>query len=148
MAFRFRLQSVLDHRQHLEDEAMQGFAQKLQVQQECERHIDWLEQEHRRSRVSLQPKEVSGMPAPEFQMVNEYSTVLRLQVLREQSRLPMLQAETEVFRLKFIEARRERKVLDILKEKHHQRYQKKELLAEQKIIDEAAVSAYRRRKAS
>ena len=145
MAFKFRLQSVLEHRRHLEDEAMHEFARQLHKQKECERHIAWLEEEHRRARRRLFPREYSGMPAPEFQMLNEYSTVLRLQALREQARLPMLQARTEAARQKFIEARRDRKALDLLRKKYLQRYLREQLRAEQKMIDEAAVGAYLRR---
>lgn len=148
MAFKFRLESVLDHRRHLEDKALHAFARELKVQRECERHIDWLEREHRRARQDLEKRELSGMPAPQFQLANEYATVLRLQALREQARLPMLRAAVEAARAKLIEAQRDRKVLEALRDRHRLRWEREQLKAEQKMIDEAAVSAYIRRRSA
>ncbi|MGD8562093.1 MAG: flagellar export protein FliJ [Desulfarculaceae bacterium] len=145
MAFRFRLQSVLDHRRHLEDMAMAYLAEKLGAQKECENQLSWLAGELLRARDDLIQRETSGMPAKEYALANEYVTVLRLQVLRQKSRLPMLQADTEQARQKLVEATRSRKVLEILHNKHLARYQKQQLKMEQNILDEAAVGAYVRR---
>ncbi len=145
MGFRFRLQTVLEHRCHLEDEAKAAFARRLGAQRQAENHIAWLEDEHHRARSKLQNKQVAGMPAPEFIMQNEYVTVLRLQSLREQARLPMLRAETEHYRRLLVEATRERKVLEVLRDKHRARWEREQLLAEQRILDEAAVNTHVRR---
>jgi flagellar FliJ protein len=88
------------------------------------------------------------MPAPQFQLANEYATVLRLQALREQARLPMLRAAVEAARAKLIEAQRDRKVLEALRDRHRLRWEREQLKAEQKMIDEAAVSAYIRRRSA
>lgn len=145
MAFRFRLQTVLDHRQHLEDLVLNRFAIKLQAQQECERHIAWLQKELMRARTELYEKEQEGMPAKEFILANEYVTVLRLQVMREQARLPMLQAETEAVRQELVEATKARKVLEALRDRHRMEYDNEQRLAEQHLLDEVAVGAYVRR---
>jgi flagellar FliJ protein len=145
MAFRFRLQTVLEHRTHLEDLAMQRFGVKLQAQAECERHIAWLQKEMRRARQELYDREQAGMPAKEYILANEYVTVLRLQVLREQARLPLLKAETEAARQELVEATRARKVLEALRDSHRAEYDREQLLAEQRLLDEVAVGAYVRR---
>lgn len=146
MAFKFRLQTVLEHRRHLEDQAKARFARSLGAQRQAENHIAWLEDEHNRARSELQGKQVDGMPAPEFIMQNEYVTVLRLQSMREQARLPMLRAETERHRRKLVEATRERKVLEVLRDGHRARWEREQLLAEQRMLDEAAVNAHVRRR--
>ncbi len=148
MAFRFRLQAVLDHRTHLEELALHEFARRLKAQRECEEHIAWLEAEHRRARAKINDMDVEGMSAPEFQLANEYATVLRLQVIREQSRLPLLEAETEKARQKLMEARKNRLVLETLKERYRRRYQYEQLKAEQRMIDEAAVGGFLRSRMS
>lgn len=145
MAFRFRLQTILDHREHLEDLAMQRFGVKLQAQAECERHIAWLQKEMRRARQELYDREQEGMPAKDYILANEYVTVLRLQVLREQARLPLLQAETEAARQELVEATRARKVLEALRDNHRAEHDREQLLAEQRLLDEVAVGAYVRR---
>ena len=145
MAFRFRLQSVLDHRTHLEDLARHFFAAKLGAQKQCEQHIVWLETEHQRARDDMRLYEVEGMPAKEFVLANEYLTVLRLQSLRERSRLPMLRLETEKARAGLIEATRGRKVLESLKERDFAHWRSEQLKAEQRLLDEAAVGAFVRK---
>ena len=145
MAFRFRLQPVLDHRAHLEDLALQEFALRLNQKREAEEHIAWLEEELGRARGGMGQPGGAGVSAADFQLANEYATVLRLQALRARARLPELEAQAEKARRKLMLARKDRLVLDTLKERHRRRHQREELLAEQRVIDEAAVSAHLRR---
>jgi flagellar FliJ protein len=51
----------------------------------------------------------------------------------------------EQARLKLVEATKERKALELLKEKHKARFLRQELLAEQRILDEVAITAFSRR---
>lgn len=148
MAFRFRLQAVLDHRQHLEDLAFNVFAQMQKVQQQCELHIAWLGDEMRRARLDLAEREQAGMPAKDFIMANEYVTVLRLQVMREQARLPVLKAQTEQARQKLVEATKKRKVLESLRATHRADYDREELMQEQRLLDEVAVGTFARKSLS
>ena len=101
--------------------ALHEFAAKLGSQNECERHMwpGW-RKNTRRARQELNQLEVKGMPAKEYVLANEYTTVLRLQSMREQARLPMLEAETEKARQKLLVATRDRKALDNLRKRHLQ----------------------------
>ena len=148
MAFSFRLQTVLDHRHHLEDLAFNRFAQMQKVQQQYELHIAWLGGELVRARFDLAGREQEGMPAKDFILANEYVTVLRLQVLREQARLPVLKAQTEEARQKLVEATKKRKVLESLRTTHRADYDRQELLQEQRLLDEVAVGSFARRNLS
>ena len=145
MAFVFRLQTVLEHRLHLEDLALNEFARRQRAQQECQRHIAWLGEELKRARLELAQREQEGMPAKDYILANEYVTVLRLQVMREQARLPMLEAASEQARLRLVEATRDRKVLETLRARHKAEYDREQLVAEQRLLDEVAVGAYTRR---
>ena len=145
MVFRFRLQAVLEHRRHLEDLALNEYAQKLTAQRQCQQQIDWLKQEHARARAELQVKERQGMPAKDFILANEYVTVLRLMAMREQSRLPLLEAEVAEARDKLRQATIDRKVMESLRERHLARWEREQLLNEQRLLDEAAVGAFVRR---
>ena len=145
MAFKFRLQSVLEHRRHLEELAKNFCAEKIRAQNQAEEQIRWLEEEHSRARAELQITGGKGIAAKDYILANEYATVLRLQSLREQSRLPFLKDEVEKARQKLLLATRDRKVLETLKEKHLTRYNKEQLAFEQKLLDEAAASGYLRR---
>ena len=145
MAFTFRLESVLEHRRYLEDLARQEFARKLGSQKECENQIEWLTNEHHKARAELFEKEAKGMPAKQFVLSNEYVTVLRLTATRESARLPMLKEETEVARQALLKASTNRKALESLRGAHKKRWEREQLLMEQKILDEAAVNSYLRK---
>lgn len=145
MAFRFRLQSVLDHRQHLEELAQAEFAAHLKTQRDCEAQIAWMEQEMKSRRRELAEREQAGMPAREFLLANEYVTVLRLVARREKERLPRLKAAAERARDKLVEAARDRMVLETLRNRHHEAYLKEQGRLEQTALDEVAVGAYVRR---
>lgn len=145
MPFRFRLQAVLEHRRHQQEAAMAELALKLGAQTQCEQQITWLEKEFRLARSELGRRQRGAMAAKDFVMANEYLTVLRLTSLREQARLPALRAETEGARLKLVEADRRCRVLEKLRQRHKDAYDKREMQSEQRLLDEVAVGAYARR---
>ena len=74
--------------------------------------------------------------------------MLRLQLLREQNRLPILQAQAEEARLKLVEAAQNRKVLESLRQTHQADYDREQLLQEQRLLDEVAVGSFARRNMS
>ncbi len=147
MGFVFRLQTVLDHRLHLEDLALNELAKHLKAQQDCESQIAWMNEELKRARQELTEKEARGIRAQDYILANEYVTVIRLQTMREQSRLPLLRLNTEQARAKLIEATRARKVLETLKDRHRAQWEREQLALEQKLLDEVAVGRFARRQA-
>ena len=145
MAFVFRLQTVLDHRRHLEDLALNELAKHQKAQQDCEAQIAWMHQELQRARQELTEKETKGIRAQDYILANEYVTVIRLQAMREQSRLPLLRLHTQEAREKLIEATRARKVLETLRDRHREQWEREQMALEQKLLDEVAVGRYVRR---
>ena len=123
---------------------MGEFAEKVQKQNQITDQIAFLEKEHARAQREMQNSPAGGMQAKDYILANEYATVLRLQSLREQSKLPVLEIEVEVARQKLLEATRNRKVLEKLRETDLDRYNKDINKFEQKILDEAAVGAFAR----
>lgn len=147
MGFVFRLETVLDHRRHLEDLALNELARRLKAQQDCESQIVWMHEELKRARQELTEREARGIRAQDYILANEYLTVIRLQAMREQSRLPLLRLETDQARAKLIEATRARKVLETLKDRHRAQWERQQLALEQKLLDEVAVGRFARRQA-
>ena len=142
MAFKFRLQSVLNHRLHMEDMAKNELAVHVQARNQCEQRILWLREEMGRIRRDLAEREQKGMSASDFVLANEYVTVLRLQGLREQSRLPMLQGEEDQARAALLKAVQNRKALEVLLKRDKNDYNLAQLAQEQALLDEVAVGAY------
>lgn len=146
MAFRFRLQSVLNHRLHLEDLAKNQLGVRVQARNQCEQRILWLREEMGRIRRDLAEREQKGMSANDFVLANEYVTVLRLQGLREQSRLPMLLSQEDEARAALLKAVQNRKAIEVLLKRDRDQYDQAQLAAEQALLDEVAVGAYVRGK--
>ena len=142
MAFKFRLQSVLTHRLYLEDVAKSELAVQVQARNRCQQRIDWLQEEMSRYRREMAEKEKHGMAAGEFILANEYVTVLRLQIMREQSKLPLLDAQIELARQNLVKAVQNRKAMEILRSRDLEQYTQVQLKLEQNLLDEVAVSAF------
>lgn len=142
MAFKFRLQSVLNHRLHLEDMAKNELGMRVQARNQCEQRILWLREEMGRIRFDLSEREQKGMSASDFVLANEYVTILRLQGLREQSRLPMLISEEDAARTALLKAVQNRRALEVLLERDKKEYNVAQLAAEQALLDEVSVGAY------
>ena len=148
MAFKFRLQSVLEHRQHLEELAKHEFARRLGALRQSQNHLAWLDQEHFQCRAEFNQRQAKGIATDELVLVNEYLTVLRLQAMRERARQNILTQDLDKARAKLVEATRDRKVLESLRTRDLELYQREQLMAEQRLMDEVAVGAHRRRSLS
>lgn len=148
MPFRFRLQSVLEHRAHQKELAMAKLAERLGLQRKCQEQISWLRQESQRAREEFGQRESKGLSAREFILANEYLTVLRLHGLREEARLPGLQAQSLEARQELIEAQRDHRALEILREQHLTDYRREQMRTEQILLDEAAINSHARKEPS
>jgi flagellar protein FliJ len=148
MPFRFRLQSVLEHRAHQKEMAMAKLAEQLGLQRKCREQIAWLRQESERARQELGLREGRGVSAREFILANDYLTVLRLHGLREEARLPGLVAQAQEARAELIEAQRDHRALEILREQHLSEYRREQMRQDQILLDEAAINSHARKEPS
>ena len=145
MAFQFRLESVLKHRKHQEDVALGHYGRRLHALSEAEAQIAWLEKELIRARDQLARREAEGITARDYILANEHVTVMRLKLMGQKARLPKLQAEVEKARLVLMAARKKKKALEVLKDRHRDAWAREQLVLEQKLLDEAAVGAFARK---
>jgi flagellar FliJ protein len=149
MAFKFRLQPVLNQRLYMEDKTKAELGLRLQEQNQCEARISWLREEMLRiRRRMLAAQEEQGMDASSFILNNEYVTLLRLQALREEARLPMLIGQANQARAALVKAMQNRKALELLMERDKKEYEKALAVMERNLLDEVAVGAYARGKIS
>jgi flagellar FliJ protein len=149
MAFKFRLQPVLNQRLHMEDKAKSELGLCLQEQKRCEERISWLREEMLRiRRHMLEAQAEQGMDASSFILNNEYVTLLRLQALREEAKLPMLMNQSEQARAALVKAMQNRKALELLLERDKKEYERALAALERNLLDEVAVGAYARGKIS
>ena len=131
--FKFSLEKILRIRNHHEEEAKIELGRAISALAEIENNIILLTQE----RVRVAADQYN--PANSAAMIKQYMFyILRLDSTKEQLLRDAAQAELKVEQAReaFIEASRERKVLDKLKEKQKKKYDKEKLAQEAKILDE------------
>ncbi|AEF83437.1 flagellar export protein FliJ [Leadbettera azotonutricia] len=133
--FSFNLEKVLTLRKFAEQEAKIELGRAVGVLSEIERHIVSVAQE----RFIAASNQFS--PENSAAMIQQYMFyLLRLDATRDQLLKDAAQAELKVEQARevFLEASRDRKVLDKLKEKRAAEYRKEMLDAEGKALDDIA----------
>ena len=137
-AFTFNLEEVLDIRKYHEDEAKIELGRATGVLAELENRIFSVGQERVRAAAA------QFSPGNNAAMIQQYMFyLLRLDNTKERllKEAAMAELKVEEARDLFLEASRERKVLDSLKEKKQKEYHKEMLSAETRILDDLAAAA-------
>ncbi|MCX6835426.1 MAG: flagellar export protein FliJ [candidate division Zixibacteria bacterium] len=144
--FKFRLEPLLKLRQHREKERQKEHAasvheasmQKEQLQSLDHQRLSTLDQQ--RGRL------VGSLSVTQALVASRYLMQLKRQRLAGTSLLNALEREVEKKRLKLVEAARDRKTYEHLKEKQQSRHRHEAEKRDQKELDEIAVTSYRRHK--
>jgi len=139
--FAFGLEKVLNLRKHYEDEAKIELGRAIGVLAELEWRIRALAEERvRAAAAQFSP----GNSAGEIQQYMFY--LMRLDNIREEQLKEAALAEIKVEQAReaFLEASRERKVLDKLKEKREKEYRKTRLNEDTKVLDDISSGALSR----
>ena len=135
--FTFNLEKVLNLRKFREDEAKIELGRAVGILAELERNIHALGQERARAAAA------QFSPGNSAAMIQQYMFyLLRLDNTKEQllKEAAMAELKVEEARNLFLEASRERKVLDKLKEKRQKEYQKKMFSEETKTLDDISAA--------
>jgi flagellar FliJ protein len=132
--FRFRLESVLRHRLQIEEKKERAFVEAQQRRRAAQRVLRQLEAEVMRVR-QVDP----GLDLRWLEWREQYVVRLRDRMAAQEQVISLLAQEEEQRRQEWLEARRDRQVLDKLKEKAKARHRAEELWEEQRDLDEWAV---------
>ena len=136
-AFAYSLEKVLGLRKHYEDEAKIELGRAVGILAELEQKLLALARETARAQgEQFNPSNT----AAEIQQYMFY--LIRLDSIKEQllKEAAIAEKKVEEAREVFLEASRERKVLDNLKEKRYREYRKEMLLEETKALDDISNS--------
>jgi len=131
--FAFKLEKILELRKYREDEAKIELGRAIGVLAELESRIAALAGERARAAAAqFSP----GNSAAQIQQYMFY--LLRLDAAKEQllNDAALAEMKVEEARTQFIDASRERKVLDKLKEKRQKEYRKEMFDEETKVLDD------------
>ncbi len=141
--FRFRLQTLLDQRLAHEEQLL---AELGELQREEAREVEKLRvMQFRLADVCQQiQKEIADSNLGEVSRLDDFANALRDDITIQELTIQAIHERVEAKRLELIEAMKERKVLEALRDKQQEEYIKAQMKAEQNEMDEMASVRYAR----
>ncbi len=139
MAGPFKLQSVLNYRQRLEDQAQQVLTQTLQRQVQMQEQIKVCQQQLQACDADIQRRQQEGLSIAELTMLEGQISHLRRLMVTYQSQLRELQGQINREREALLKAARERQVMEKLKEKQEAEYRRELDRKEREMLDEISL---------
>ena len=140
--FQFSLENVLNYKNQVLEEIQNEYASAVQQVRQQERRLVELEERHRALNREFRQAEAEGITVAEAMGYESGLRVLERDIAREAKRLQELQQAAEVKRRQVMQAHVDTRILERLKEKKLQDYQKDVQKSEEQFIDEL-VSATR-----
>lgn len=141
MAFKFKLEKVLDYRKQLEEQAMQALAQARQAEEFEKNRLEGLKLEMAAQQASLHAKVCD---AGERWLISSYINALGGDIFGSKKRLAIIAEEIARRQAALVAKSQDRQLLDKLKDKQALRHAHEEKLKEQRDNDETATIRYKK----
>jgi flagellar FliJ protein len=142
MAFKFRLEKVLDYRRQLEDQAVLALAAARAKRDAEKKRLENLRAELLKSITRMSSS--ASMNSAERWLTQSYIQALRQDMENSAQLLLKLEEETALCQNNLINRAQERELLDKLKSRQSGRFTEEEKLREQHENDETATIRYTR----
>ena len=136
--YQFNLEPLLNHRRY-QEEILQKELADLKIRLESENEKLWVLREKKRKTVlQLQKKHTGGRPASEIKLYIDFVEQLSKEMDAQMQKVLSAERDFSRKRQELVAAVKKRKILDRLKEKGLQAYQKEQLKKERSVMDEVA----------
>jgi flagellar protein FliJ len=143
--FRFKLQTVLDLKQKIEDDEKEKLAKLIQEKIREEQVLERLKQAEIQARNEIREKQQAGkLDIDELRRYDSHLKRLANAIISQKLRLKELDIRIEDQRQVLLKASQDKKIYEKLKEKHKEVFLQEQEDEERKFIDELATSRYRR----
>lgn len=142
MAFKFRLEKVLEYRRQLEDQAMLALAKAQAARQAEAAKLDGLRREL--AAQLERGRNTAGMSGAERWLAQTYVQALRQDIKQSTAFLATLEEEVALCRSDLVTRAQERELLEKLKSKQAKRFAEEEKLREQREYDETATIRHKK----
>jgi len=136
--FKFRLESLLKYKGHLEQVARREMADAVAQVNTCEQQIQTLGQDRSLAALRLEAMVEKGMSAMEFKRHHGFLSAVDQMILDEKQRKRTLEKKVEETRAMLKKRTIDKKSLERLREKQAEEYTREMLREEQKELDEIA----------
>ncbi len=142
MADRFKLESVLRHRKHLEENAHKVFSESHRKWDQARNALDVMTRNRRQYRRELKLKMTADTGAGELLLYHRYLGRLEKEIAAQNGLVEDLSAEKEEKRAQLLVALKNRKMIEKLKDRYLESEAHKAKTQEQKRLDESAVNRH------
>ena len=134
--FQFGLDSVLGYRQQVLEGRQNEYARTLQKVAQQQDRVDDAQARYQDLNRRFREEAAQGITASDAMGFEMGLQVLEMEITRETNRLQELQAEAEQQRAKVLQAHQDAVILERLKEKQKDAYQKELQKQDERFIDE------------
>ncbi len=134
--FGFRLESVLNLKTQIEDNAKNSLARaarELEFQKECLSDMEALKEN---SMNTLSSAVDQGIPVYQVKNYNSFFSLMKNKISNQKVNVNNAQNDVDINREALVKAMQERKILEKLKEKKYEEFLKEQNKSEQLLIDE------------
>ena len=138
----FRLQAVLDYRKRVEDEARKSFLLCLEEQRACAAQKEQKEHEAQRLHTELQEAKTNEVLLPEVMLYEECIAAKKRELLEFEQKIRELENEAEVKNEALLQASRDKKVLELVKERQEKEERAKRVHKENTFLDELSMLSF------
>lgn len=143
--FNFKLEPLLNHRRFVEDAQQQALAH-VKKQVSAARHIEkCLESEHRQLAKELKEKMQDPQPASESALYATYLASLSNRIDKQRQRIQEAAKKKDKQKSALLEAVKNRKIIERLKEVRTDRFEQFCLKKEQEFSDEIGIQLHNRK---
>ena len=138
--FVFKLEGVLRQRKHVEQEKMRALATALKTQTDCERELEQLNATVQSTNDDVRRNHLVGILDMNFLAAHRrFMNAMHRQSAGIQQKLAQAKQKVVEARTALGEAARQRKVMEKLREKHHERFRSEQAAKEFRELDEIGV---------
>lgn len=145
MSFKFKLESLLSHRQFVEDVLGKELAlieKRLFQEKQIEKH---LREKQACFAEELKKKLQESTPVSENRLYVTYIACLSEQIGRQRQKVQMAETERREKKVALLKAVKKKKILERLKETHADQHHRFYLKKEQEATDEIGIQQYNRK---
>jgi flagellar FliJ protein len=142
--FRFRLETVLKHRERIEDERQRELAMKLREKMILLDQLRLMQQTISQSKRDLSDGLVGEVDLARVAQFTRYSAHVAQKAQAIVARVAGLEREIEIARQRLLDATKARKAMELLRQRHWERWQHEETRRETAQLDDLAVQRFGR----
>ncbi len=140
--FIYRLQTVLNIKKQLEKESKNQLAIQIRTLNDEQQKLSDINSKQNSCLNGIAKVSTGNIQVDTLRQYNTYLSALKKQLSEQENNVNKASENVDIYREKLMNAAKEKKTLELLKEKKHQAFSYNEMKKEEKIVDEVLSFKY------